>query len=180
MLANFYTKHNHYTREEVEKLGAALEALKMEGNDNPAEGVSKTCIVEPVLWRDAKPILHDLEQFAHHINTELFGFNIYPFTNYDTVNVNTYTADFESEYGWHNDFILGQRIYDDKITVVVNISTEEYTGGEFQFYLNDEMTVPNESGTIIIFPSWTQHRVKPVTAGTRKSLSFWIKGPKFY
>ena len=34
-------------------------------------------------------------------------------------------------------------------------------------------------GTIIIFPSMLQHRVTPVTNGTRYSLVQWFSGPNF-
>jgi len=177
MIQNFYTQPNFYSRDVIDEFNQ-LYNYTIDGKDNPAEGVSKTCIVDSVTWQNAKQSLTKLEQLAHHTNTNLFGFNILPFTDFDTINLNTYTSDFESEYGWHNDFILADRIYDNKITVIVNISTEDYTGGEFQFFLNHEMTVPDAPGTVIIFPSWTQHRVLPVTSGQRKSLSFWIKGPK--
>jgi len=178
MLLNFCTIPDYFNLAEIENLNVTLNEFKVEGKDNPAVGVSKTCIVDTVLWRDIKETLIDLEQNLHFNNTSLFGFNILPFTNYDNVNLNTYTSDFESEYSWHNDFILSERIYDNKLTVIVNISTEAYTGGEFQLFLTDEMTIADKPGTVIIFPSWTQHRVKPVISGVRKSLSFWIKGPK--
>ena len=41
------------------------------------------------------------------------------------------------------------------------------------------MDVMNDMGTVIVFPSWIQHRVTPVTSGTRKSVSLWLIGPKF-
>ena len=34
-------------------------------------------------------------------------------------------------------------------------------------------------GSAVFFPSFTFHRVKPVTKGTRKSLVCWFRGPKW-
>jgi PKHD-type hydroxylase len=32
---------------------------------------------------------------------------------------------------------------------------------------------------ITLFPSWSLHRVTPVTKGTRYSLVAWVSGPRF-
>ena len=37
----------------------------------------------------------------------------------------------------------------------------------------------NRPGSFIVFPSFIQHRVLPVTKGTRRSLVGWASGPKF-
>jgi len=62
---------------------------------------------------------------------------------------------------------------------------DNYEGGEFQFAtLNQEkciITSPefNKTGMIIVFPSDMEHRVAPVTKGTRYSLVVWFLGPPF-
>jgi len=63
----------------------------------------------------------------------------------------------------------------------------EYVGGEleFQFRNKDDPTLTVEAteskkkGTIIVFPSDTWHRVKPVTSGNRYSLVIWSLGKPF-
>jgi PKHD-type hydroxylase len=57
------------------------------------------------------------------------------------------------------------------------ILNDEYEGGEFEFFAKD--TVISKRGTIIVFPSYMQHRVKPVTKGTRYSLVIWFCGEPF-
>jgi PKHD-type hydroxylase len=54
-----------------------------------------------------------------------------------------------------------------------------YEGGELQFNGGNIVTAPRERGAAIAFPSYTVHRVTPVTAGTRKSIVAWITGPSF-
>tara|TARA_R110000751_G_scaffold26635_1_gene71065 strand:- start:10 stop:642 length:633 start_codon:yes stop_codon:yes gene_type:complete len=68
----------------------------------------------------------------------------------------------------------------------------EYTGGELEFdFKNYEPNIREEDknlikakeilpkGSIIVFPSFVWHRVKPVTKGTRYSLVLWHLGYPF-
>ncbi len=68
----------------------------------------------------------------------------------------------------------------------------EYKGGELEFdfrnydpYMRDESKHLKKAkeilskGSIIVFPSFVWHRVKPVTAGTRYSLVVWHLGKPF-
>ena len=60
-----------------------------------------------------------------------------------------------------------------------------YEGGEFQFAIYNkekcEIHTPefNKTGSVIVFPSDMEHRVTPVTKGTRYSLVIWFLGPPF-
>lgn len=89
-----------------------------------------------------------------------------------------YTAPGE-HYDWHVDrgFLTPTR----KLSLSVQLNDPaEYKGGELQlkFGRQDE-TVKRERGMVTFFPSYTLHRVKPVTKGTRYSLVAWISGPPF-
>ena len=73
-----------------------------------------------------------------------------------------------------------------KLSLVCSLSDpKDYTGGRFQFKLTDEKTGENYDfeveeilprGSIIVFPSFLYHRVKPVKQGTRYSLVAWSNG----
>ena len=66
---------------------------------------------------------------------------------------------------------------------------DDYTGGELEIkHGMMEAKIPNRNGpnkmegskgTIIVFPSYYLHRIKPVKKGTRYSLVAWFGGPKF-
>ena len=57
---------------------------------------------------------------------------------------------------------------------------DDYTGGELEIKEDGGGSeMPNTTGTIIVFPSYSLHRVKPVKKGTRYSLVAWLGGPKF-
>ena len=75
-----------------------------------------------------------------------------------------------------------------KLSMTVSLSDpEEYEGGdlEFDFRNTDEGSQPRiceeirKKGSVIIFPSFVWHRVKPVTKGTRHSLVCWNIGYPF-
>ena len=54
-----------------------------------------------------------------------------------------------------------------------------YEGGALQLNGGNIVCAPKDRGAAIAFPSYTVHRVTPVTAGTRKSIVAWITGPNF-
>lgn len=68
------------------------------------------------------------------------------------------------------------------MTILLN---DNYDGGEFQFCFykqqNYNIATPDfkNYGSIIIFPSFLEHRVIPVTKGIRYSLVAWFIGPPF-
>ena len=67
------------------------------------------------------------------------------------------------------------------MTVLLNQSFE---GGDFEFtsYGKEECTItPVEmsQGDVVVFPSWMEHRIAPITKGIRYSLVTWFLGPPF-
>ena len=61
---------------------------------------------------------------------------------------------------------------------------DNFEGGAFEFasYAKENCTVTPieaEAGSIIIFPSSMEHRVAPITQGTRYSVVCWFLGPPF-
>ena len=77
-----------------------------------------------------------------------------------------------------------------KLSVTVSLSDpKDYKGGELEFDLRDQDPdkKPNihvckqilPKGSLVVFPSFVWHRVKPVTSGTRYSLVIWNLGRPF-
>ena len=75
-----------------------------------------------------------------------------------------------------------------KLSVTCSLSDpKDYKGGEleFQFRNQDDPTITKKcleilpKGSIVVFPSYIWHRVKPVTKGTRYSLVMWNLGYPF-
>ena len=77
-----------------------------------------------------------------------------------------------------------------KLSVTVSLSDpEDYEGGVLEFDLRNTGQINTSEiikckeilpkGSIVVFPSYTWHRVSPVTKGTRLSLVQWNLGPGF-
>ena len=64
-----------------------------------------------------------------------------------------------------------------KISMVLWLN-DDFEGGEFEFHKShtkDNVIKPS-IGTIVMFPAWTMHRVKPVKKGIRYSAVTWLVG----
>ena len=101
-----------------------------------------------------------------------------------------------SFYNWHTDggadhlsiynsskgeFLNG---YARKLSMSILLN-EDFSGGKFQFanICNGKKQIQTpelkETGSVIVFPSFMEHRVAPITKGTRYSLVSWFLGPPF-
>lgn len=98
----------------------------------------------------------------------------------------------EQHYDWHADQrsvpysnvddILKGKIRKISFSILLN---DNYEGGEFEFEVglphekNRTEVIQVKTGEAIVFPSFTFHRVKPVTKGMRYSLVGWICGKPY-
>jgi PKHD-type hydroxylase len=80
-------------------------------------------------------------------------------------------------YDWHID-IGPNSISHRKISVIVQLSNpSEYNGGILEINTGSNIKqTSNKKGAVIVFPSFLQHRVTPVSSGLRKSLVLWAGG----
>ena len=70
--------------------------------------------------------------------------------------------------------------YDRKLSVVVQLSnSNNYSGGQLEFKETEAPSQFSTQGSIIVFPSYLQHRVTEVTEGVRYSLVCWAEGPRW-
>ena len=69
---------------------------------------------------------------------------------------------------WHEDTEPG----DPRAFSIIALLRAADRGGEFQ--LNGYGTIPLAPGDVIAFPAQVFHRVAPVLAGTRESLTLWV------
>jgi PKHD-type hydroxylase len=92
-------------------------------------------------------------------------------------------------YDWHKDGRSDSPTFDDvrklSVTVVLN---DDFEGGEFEIAKYSDghsceslrpMSDIGKAGSIIVFPSFEEHRVTPVKKGVRYSLVLWFLGPPF-
>jgi PKHD-type hydroxylase len=149
--------------------------------DNPALGVTKTSNVKIISWEKIKDHMYKSYQGAKHMNATEIAYDLYDMTDFQSVNYNIYESNVQASYDWHTDGTADEAPIDIKLTVIINVSTSTYTGGEFEIFRQGIIKVPEIDipGSVIIFPSFWNHRVLPVTSGIRRSMSYWINGPKF-
>ncbi len=149
--------------------------LSDEGLNNPELRKSKVSLLQPDNPAHSA-FIHKLAQLAIQINHQRYHFDLSGI--YEPLQIAEYTeGDF---FDWHSDFGNGQASTR-KLSLSVQLSEPDtYTGGDLQFKVNtNQINAPRSKGSVIIFPSFIQHRVTPVLTGSRKSLVAWITGPHF-
>jgi PKHD-type hydroxylase len=124
-------------------------------------------------------LVQRLMGFVNSSNRTNFGFDIVsPFD----IQFTEYHGTKSGKYDWHHDVRLDSLMpYDRKLSVVVQLSSrEDYEGGEFEFStVQHPGAIFEPRGSLLIFPSFLQHRVLPVTRGIRYSLVTWVEGPRW-
>lgn len=119
--------------------------------------------------------------YAREANRNAFGFDI---DYLPDIQYTEYSATDAGKYDWHCDtFWANPSAYDRKISIVIQLTDpSEYDGGDFLIdsqYAQLPADAIRAKGSVIVFPSFINHCVTPVTRGTRHSLVSWIQGPKF-
>tara|TARA_R110002020_G_scaffold208810_1_gene414650 strand:- start:11 stop:607 length:597 start_codon:yes stop_codon:yes gene_type:complete len=157
--------------------------------DNP--GLNKDVRVSDVKWlKDSRWIIDLVTPYIEYANInsewkfDVRGVSRLQLTRYEEGGF----------YDWHRDSFgdhtVALQYGDDPNKYVRKLSTtvllnDDYEGGEFQLASYDKtkcvISTPefNKVGSCIVFPSFMQHRVAPVTKGTRYSLVGWFLGPPF-
>ena len=150
-------------------------------NDNENEQIRRS----EVRWFNTgtgnEDIFDLLWYYVTTANKNAFGADIW---DIPYIQHSVYNADEYAHYDWHCDvFWENPAPFDRKLSLVVQLSnSDEYEGGDFQF--NGGFPCPDpvrlrEKGSVIVFPSFLEHRVTPVTAGVRRSLVAWVEGPSW-
>jgi len=174
---------NLYSSEEIKVLNKKIQKNILPFKDVAATNVVRTAKVLIVNPHKIKE-LGRMFECVYSANRQNFGFNLFSSINdkYIPLNYNIYDAKIKGEYKYHSDEEYRDPVCDIKLTAILNLSMQSYTGGKF--YLNPfggEIPVPEFSGpgSVVIFPSRFFHKVTPVTKGKRITLSMWARGPKF-
>ncbi len=136
-----------------------------------------------IAWLDdiaeASWVLDRMITLTAQANREAFQFDLTDFG--ESPQVARYIAERLGHFDWHSDIGAGQWAAKRKLTIVVQLSDPAaYEGGTLELRPDSNVTqAPRARGTATIFPSFTLHRVIPLTAGTRWSLTLWSHGPSF-
>lgn len=112
-------------------------------------------------------------------NREAFDFALTEFA--ESAQVARYGAEREGHFDWHSDIGAGAVAARRKLTMVVQlVDPADYEGGVLELMPDAHIRKAEpRRGAATVFPSFVLHRVTPVTAGERWSLTIWAHGPAF-
>ena len=148
-----------------------------------------------IAWLGDKWIYKEIQPYVHHAN-KLAGWN-FQWDWSEPCQFSSYTKG--QYYGWHSDGWYEPRTQEGpmkgkirKLTLGCHLSDPStYKGGELEFdwrQHDPDKKQKNTScickeaqpqGSIVVFPSFVWHRVKPVMKGVRYSLLMWNLGYPF-
>jgi PKHD-type hydroxylase len=179
MKVSYFCSPDAHPQEQLPQLVETFKSkIVDDGFDEPADGVTKTSRVGVMQYGELKNDLDRIVNIVFDVNKWNFGFDLYQPNSFSTLLYNEYDAYYKGEYSWHGDGVLKEQ-YDIKLTALLNCSDTEYEGGKFKLFINGEWDIDefDKPGSLLIFPSWIQHKVTPVTAGVRKSMALFFTGP---
>ena len=175
--------------DEMEEYCDSLNYKKAEVELSGVNTIIRDNEVSFICWDEwISGIIHNMIMSA---NLSYFKYDLTYFDG--KLQSSVYTSDdVESFYSWHvdniNPFEYNQKLHERKLSCSFMLSDpNDYEGGELQFVLPGKSfdfkpyfkSYKPERGSIVVFPSWLPHRVRPVKSGTRKSLVAWVHGPLF-
>jgi len=121
-------------------------------------------------------IFKKITDVVFFLNNEYFNFDINELN--EAIQFTNYKAPSD-KYGKHID--RGYQFLVRKLSLSIQLTDpKEYEGGELILYEDEKgIEMKKEQGTLILFPSYVLHEVKPVTKGERNSLVAWVTGKQF-
>jgi len=177
-LYDWYSIENFYSEQDCDDILLTCQTNQSSIlSDRPAEGKKVATSVIELEHFGTK--LDKMFRMISDVNNNYYGFDLFQERPLG-INFNTYSED-KNEYPYHRDCNSPGTSCDSKLTVIMNISKEPYEGGDFFMFFGYDKLMPelHKRGTLFIFPSHIYHKVTPVTAGTRTTISTWIQGPNF-
>ena len=154
------------------------------GSFSGTSEVNERIRASQIAWIGAKPELHHIwEKLANavaEVNRRFFHFNLTGF--HEPMQLGLYTEKQQGHYNWHTDAAPSDSNVPRKLSMSILLSDpSEFEGGELQVKTNTDeaQTLETLRGRAWFFPSYTLHRVTPVTKGVRRSLVLWVGGPAF-
>ena len=179
MRAANYSSMNLFNLDQIKEINKIIKKNLIEGKDNFAKESVKTSEVKFLIYGKLQKYISPFIEFCLTANNNFFGFDLHPLTSLKKLNYNIYEEG--TEYTWHIDAVPSDPVRDIKLTALLNLSEENYEGGELVLFRANEIVCKefNTPGSAIIFPSFLNHKVNKIISGRRHTLAIWMSGPKF-
>ena len=166
-----------FTKEECEKIiKIAKDKGLIKGTTNNKSDARSSQISWLYSSDDLSWVFRKITDIVLNLNDRFFQFDLHglneglQFTNYKAPS---------DKYDKHIDRSLDFTIR--KLSLSIQLTNpKEYKGGELFLYEDEKGTeMKKEQGTLILFPSYILHEVKPIIKGERNSLVSWVTGKQF-
>ena len=150
------------------------------GMNKPKGGVDTNKRITTISWipfKEMQPMYDQINEFIQKANRNHFGFNDIQIT--EQAQFTEYPEG--GFYDWHmdTDVTMQHEPPVRKISMTLLLSPEnQFEGGDLELMAPGKR-VKLKQGHAIIFASFLNHRVAPVTRGVRQSLVMWFGGKPF-
>ena len=169
------TKQIHILNETILKNYESVEEEHHGATDHEGNYL-KNIKPKTIRLKNMPALYDDILDMALHISYYKFGAVSFPKNVWDVLLYNVYSGDIKAKYGEHFDTSRSWA-YDSKMTFLLNLSPDEYEGGDL--IIDKKLTNFRKPGSAILFKSHLMHEVTPVTKGERITLTYFINGPKY-
>jgi PKHD-type hydroxylase len=178
------TKAPLFTPEQCQKIIDAGRRQKPQqaqvGMNRPEGGIDtkkRTTTISWLPFDEMRPMYEDLNNFIQKANRNHFGFEDVEIT--EQAQFTEYPEG--GFYDWHMDTDVNMKHEPPvrKISMTLLLSPEnQFEGGDLELMTPGKKANLTQ-GNAIIFASFLNHRVAPVTRGVRQSLVMWFGGTPF-
>lgn len=132
-----------------------------------------------IIWQDPLQPLGCIARAYIDIANQVAGWG-YGLTSQENTQIGRYKSTDEGHYDWHMDAGPPKDGVQRKLSISILLSDpSDFEGGELQFKDIEDQKILTKQGSIVVFPSFIEHRVTPVTKGVRYSAVTWVQGPSF-
>ena len=173
-----------FTPEQCQKIIDAGRRQKPQqaqvGMNKPGGGIDtkkRTTTISWLPFKEMEPMYNDINQFIQKANKNHFGFGDIKIT--EQAQFTEYPEG--GFYDWHMDTDVNMQYEPPvrKISMTLLLSPEDqFEGGDLELMAPGKRANMKQ-GHAIIFASFLNHRVAPVTKGVRQSLVMWFGGDPF-
>ena len=180
-LSDFYYFKDALNNEIIEQIINLIPSNLEDGNVTGE--IDKSYRSSKIYWipknKDTVWLYRYLIYFIQEANKIMWNFNISNL--WEDLQFTVYKSEDHGHYDWHMDIGSNGLSSNRKISLTIQLSDpSDYEGGDLELMVHRNIIKADKSkGTIILFPSYLQHRVTPVTKGIRKSLVIWVHGSPF-